>query len=362
MLTLWAGQARVRGKIENPKKQTMNPKILVTGGAGFIGSHTCLELLQQNYDVVAVDNFANSHIESLNRVQKIANRTLTFVELDLLDIPALKSVFEKHSFDAVIHFAGMKAVGESNEIPLTYYNNNITSSLNLLEVMKQNQVHNLVFSSSATVYGSSDEVPLKESTPTSAINPYGKTKWFSEMIFEDFQKAHPEWNIALLRYFNPIGAHESGQMGEDPNGIPNNLTPFVSQTLIGEHDHVRIFGDDYPTKDGTGVRDYIHVLDLADGHIKALDHLIQQKPGLDVFNLGTGEGSSVYDVIHAFEKAAGKKVPVKVYPRREGDAPTSYADVSKAEEILGWKAQRNLDDMCRDTWSWQTQNPQGYRG
>ena len=289
----------------------MQYKILVTGGAGFIGSHTCLELLQGDHQVVVVDNLANSHEESLSRVQSMAGAKLEFNKVDMLDAAALRTVFEKHSFNAVIHFAGMKAVGESNDIPLTYYDNNLSSSINLLKLMKEFKVNDLVFSSSATVYGNDNPVPLKEDMPTTAINPYGKTKWFSEMIFEDYQKANPEFNIALLRYFNPIGAHESGNIGEDPNGIPNNLTPYISQTLIGKYDFVRVFGDDYPTADGTGIRDYIHVVDLADGHVKAIEHLISQKPGMATFNLGTGQGSSVLDVIRSFEKASGKKSPLQ---------------------------------------------------
>ncbi len=333
--------------------------ILVTGGAGYIGSHTCLELLNEDYNVIVVDNLANSKEEALKRVEKLTGRELTFYRLDLLNKSKLFKVFENHSIDAVIHFAGYKAVGESVEIPLSYYQNNITGTLNLCEVMKEHNVKNLVFSSSATVYGDPDTVPIEEDFPLSATNPYGRTKLFIEEILRDLHTAESDWNIALLRYFNPVGAHDSGQIGEDPNDIPNNLMPYISQVAVGKLEQLSIFGDDYPTKDGTGVRDYIHVVDLSIGHLKALEKL-EENPGLVTYNLGTGEGYSVLEVVKAFEEATGQDIPYKITGRRPGDIAECYADPQKAKEELGWQAERNLLDMCRDVWKWQSQNPNGY--
>lgn len=333
--------------------------ILVTGGAGYIGSHTCLELLEANYNVIVVDNLDNSKEESLRRVENITGRELTFYKLDLLDKPDLDKVFENHAIDSVIHFAGYKAVGESVEKPLAYYHNNITGTLNLCEVMQAQGVRDLVFSSSATVYGDPASVPIKEDFPLSATNPYGRTKLFIEEILRDLNKAKNDWNIALLRYFNPVGAHSSGEIGEDPNDIPNNLMPYISQVAVGKLEQLSIFGDDYPTEDGTGVRDYIHVVDLAIGHLKALEKL-NEDPGLVTYNLGTGEGYSVLDVVKAFEKATGQEIPYKITGRRPGDIAECYADPAKARRELGWQAERSLEDMCRDVWKWQTQNPDGY--
>lgn len=333
--------------------------ILVTGGAGYIGSHTCLELLNEDYNVIVVDNLANSKEEALRRVEELSGRELTFYRLDLLNKSKLFEVFEKHSIDAVIHFAGYKAVGESVEIPLSYYQNNITGTLNLCEAMKEYNVKNLVFSSSATVYGDPDTVPIKEDFPLSATNPYGRTKLFIEEILRDLHTSESDWNIALLRYFNPVGAHDSGQIGEDPNDIPNNLMPYISQVAVGKLKQLSIFGDNYPTKDGTGVRDYIHVVDLSIGHLKALEKL-EENPGLVTYNLGTGEGYSVLEVVKAFEEATGQNIPYKITGRRPGDIAECYADPQKAKEELGWQAERNLLDMCRDVWKWQSQNPNGY--
>ncbi len=334
-------------------------EILVTGGAGYIGSHTCLELLQAGNNVVVVDNLSNSKEESLLRVQRLANKSLAFYPVDICDRQALEGVFNRHSVEAVIHFAGLKAVGESTTIPLHYYQNNVTGSLVLCEVMAAHGVKNIVFSSSATVYGDINPAPLRENYPLAPINPYGRTKWMIEEILRDLARADAAWNIALLRYFNPVGAHTSGQIGEDPNGIPNNLFPYVTQVAVGRLPEVRVFGDDYSTPDGTGIRDYIHVVDLAIGHLRALEKL-RQSPGVVTYNLGTGHGSSVLEVVHSFEKACGKKIPYKVVERRPGDAAISYADPALAEQELGWKAQRSLDEMCRDAWNWQELNPQGY--
>lgn len=333
--------------------------ILVTGGAGFIGSHTCLESLKEGHSVIAVDNLANSSKESLKRVEDIADKTLTFYEEDLLNKDKLDAIFNEHLIDTVIHFAGYKAVGESVAKPLSYYQNNIISTLNLCEVMREHDVYNLVFSSSATVYGDPDTVPIKENFPTSAVNPYGRTKLFIEEILRDLYVGDKQWNIALLRYFNPVGAHESGRIGEDPNDIPNNLMPYITQVAVGKLDKLSIFGDDYDTHDGTGVRDYIHVVDLAIGHLKVLEKL-EQNPGVVTYNLGTGQGYSVLDVVKAFEKASGQEVPYQITDRRPGDAASCYADPSKAEQELNWRAQRNLEDMCRDSWQWQSKNPDGY--
>ena len=334
-------------------------RILVTGGTGYIGSHTTLELLQAGHDVVVMDNLANSSTESLNRVQELSGRTAAFVQADLLDPEALESIFTEHSPEAVIHFAGLKAVGESVAKPLHYYRNNVAGTLNLLAAMDRHDVRTIVFSSSATVYGASEEVPLVEKMPMDAVNPYGRTKEQIEDILADLGASDERWSIALLRYFNPVGAHESGRIGEDPTGVPNNLLPFVAQVAVGRRDKVMVFGNDYPTPDGTGVRDYIHVMDLAAGHLAALDYIAARK-GVKRWNLGTGNGSSVLEVLAAFSKAAGREVPYEFAPRRPGDAAVSYADPSAALAELGWSAGRSLDDMCRDHWNWQKQNPQGY--
>jgi len=334
-------------------------KILVTGGAGYIGSHTCVELLQAGHDVIVVDNLVNSKEEALKRVQKITGKQLVFHKVDLLDKKGLNSVFEKSAIDAVIHFAGLKAVGESVSIPLRYYHNNITGTLILCEIMERHKVKNLVFSSSATVYGNPHKVPIKEDFPISATNPYGLSKLMIEEILQDLYCADESWNIALLRYFNPVGAHESGQIGEDPNGIPNNLMPYITQVAIGKLSELSVFGNDYPTPDGTGIRDYIHVVDLAVGHIKALEKLTSN-PGVVIYNLGTGQGHSVLEVVSAFEQAAGKKIPYKIVKRRPGDIASCYADTSKAERELNWSARRGLSEMCRDSWRWQSSNPDGY--
>jgi UDP-glucose 4-epimerase len=334
-------------------------KILVTGGAGYIGSHTCVELLAASYELIVVDNLSNSKEESLRRVQEITGKSLAFYKLDLLDRPALENVFANHPISTVVHFAGLKAVGESVSIPLRYFHNNITGTLTLCEVMKEFGVRNLVFSSSATVYGEPETVPIKEDFPLSATNPYGRSKLMIEDILRDLHHAEPGWNIALLRYFNPVGAHASGRIGEDPNGIPNNLLPYVAQVAVGRLPHVRVFGNDYPTPDGTGVRDYIHVVDLAIGHLKALQKL-EQNPGIITYNLGTGQGYSVLDVIHAFEQACGKPIPYQIAERRPGDIAASYADPSLAHRELAWRAERGLLAMCKDTWQWQSLNPNGY--
>ncbi len=333
--------------------------ILVTGGAGYIGSHTVLELLQLGNEVVVVDNLSNSSKESLKRVESITQKVPIFYELDLLDKSSLENVFEKHSIDSVIHFAGYKAVGESVQKPMMYYVNNINSTLVLCEVMKKYNVRNLVFSSSATVYGDPETVPITEESSLSATNPYGRTKLFIEYILKDLHVSDSSWNIALLRYFNPVGAHKSGLIGEDPNDIPNNLMPYVSQVAVGKLKQLSVFGDDYSTPDGTGVRDYIHVVDLALGHLKAIDKL-KSDPGLVIYNLGTGKGTSVLDMIKAFENASGKNVDYKIAPRRAGDIATCYAHPAKAENELGWKAERGIKEMCEDAWKWQSENPNGY--
>lgn len=333
--------------------------ILVTGGTGFIGSHTVLELLKEDYQVVVMDNLSNSKTESLNRVQKITGKEAKFHQLDLLDEDGLDRLFSAYEFDAVIHFAGLKAVGESVEKPLLYFKNNISGTINLCEAMKKYGVKNLVFSSSATVYGDPEKSPIPEDSPVTSVNPYGRTKLTIEYILKDLYDSDQSWNIALLRYFNPVGAHESGLIGEDPNGIPNNLMPFVTQVAVGKLEKLRVFGNDYPTHDGTGVRDYIHVVDLAVGHLKALEKL-ENKPGVVTYNLGTGTGSSVLDVVKAFEKANDIEIPYEITARRPGDAAICYADPSKAEKELNWKAERDLVDMCRDAWNWQQKNPNGY--
>lgn len=334
-------------------------KVLVTGGAGYIGSHTVLCLLEEGHEVVVFDNLSNSSVESLRRVQELTGRTVTFHEGDLLDRDAMDRILTRGGIEAVIHFAGLKAVGESVEKPLTYYKNNVVGTLNLLQSMEDAGVRKLVFSSSATVYGASNEVPLAESVPMNATNPYGRTKEHIEDILSDLSDADARWSVALLRYFNPAGAHESGRIGEDPRGTPNNLLPFVAQVAVGRRKEVLVYGDDYPTLDGTGVRDYIHVMDLATGHLAALKFL-QDRTGHYRWNLGTGRGSSVLDVIKAFSAAADRDIHYKIGPRRPGDAAESYADVSAANSDLSWKAQRDLNSMCQDHWNWQRLNPTGY--
>lgn len=333
--------------------------ILVTGGAGYIGSHTCVQLLDAGYGVIVVDNLSNSKEESLKRVERITGKGISFNRTDLLDKASLSSIFAENQIDSVIHFAGLKAVGESVAVPLRYYNNNITGTIVLCEVMKERGVKNIVFSSSATVYGDPESVPIRENFPLGATNPYGRSKLMIEEILRDLHVSDSEWNIALLRYFNPVGAHESGLIGEDPNDIPNNLMPFISQVAIGKRDELSVFGNDYPTPDGTGVRDYIHVVDLAIGHIHALKKL-EQEPGVVTYNLGTGHGYSVLEMVKAFEKGSGRKVPYKITARRPGDIASCYADPTKAYEELGWKASRGIDEMCSDAWRWQSKNPNGY--
>jgi len=334
-------------------------RILVTGGAGFIGSHTCVELLNQGHQVVVIDNLSNSQQEALTRVEKITGKTLQFHQLDLLDLSGLDRVFSKNRFDMVIHFAGLKAVGESVKIPLRYYENNVTGTINLLKAMTNRGVKNIVFSSSATVYGEPKTVPITEDFPLSATNPYGRTKLVIEQILGDLYTSDPAWNIAILRYFNPVGAHPSGLIGEDPQGIPNNLMPYISRVAVGKLEKLSVFGNDYPTPDGTGVRDYIHVDDLAKGHVAAVNKLTAH-PGLVIYNLGTGQGTSVLEMITAFEKASGKKIPYVIGPHRAGDIPACFADPSKAQKELGWKAEKSILDMCVDAWHWQSQNPNGY--
>lgn len=336
--------------------------ILVTGGAGFIGSHTCVELINAGYDVVVVDNLSNSCEESLERVKKITGKDVKFYEADIVDREAMNNIFDNESVDAVIHFAGLKAVGESVVKPLEYYYNNITGTLVLCDVMRNHGVKNIVFSSSATVYGDPAFIPITEECPKGACtNPYGWTKSMLEQILTDLHTADPEWNVILLRYFNPIGAHKSGLIGEDPKGIPNNLVPYVTQVAIGKLECLGVFGDDYDTHDGTGVRDYIHVVDLAIGHVKAIEKL-KDKEGVSIYNLGTGKGYSVLDIVHAFEKACGREIKYAIKPRRAGDIATCYSDATKAYKELGWKAERDLDEMCEDSWRWQSMNPNGYRG
>ena len=335
--------------------------ILVTGGTGFIGSHTCVELLNQGYDVVVVDNLCNSNPEVLNRVKQITGKTVAFYEVDLLDSSALNAVFEQHSIDAVIHFAGLKAVGESTQIPLSYYHNNLTGTLILLDIMANHGVFDLGFSSSATVYGDNNPIPYVEHFPLSSTSPYGRTKVMIEQFLQDAHMSDPRWNVSLLRYFNPVGAHPSGLIGEDPNGIPNNLMPFITQVAVGKREKLSVFGGDYPTHDGTGVRDYIHVVDLALGHIKALEKLANQtEKSIEAYNLGAGKGFSVLDVVNAFEKASKQLIPYEIMARRAGDIAEFYADPKKASDALGWQVQLSLEDMCRDAWYWQSKNPQGY--
>lgn len=335
--------------------------ILVTGGAGYIGSHTVVELIKLGKEVVIVDNLSNSSILVLDRIEEITGKRPTFYELDVADKAALRSVFEKESIEAAIHFAGYKAVGESVEKPVMYYENNIISTLSLVEVMAEFGVKKIVFSSSATVYGLNNLSPLLENMPTSATNPYGYTKVMLEQILRDLEVSDKEWSVALLRYFNPIGAHESGLIGEDPAGIPNNLMPFIAQVAVGKRAELSVFGNDYDTVDGTGVRDYIHVVDLALGHIKALEK-ISDTTGVYTYNLGSGQGTSVLELVQAFEKVNGVKVPYKIVDRRPGDVATCYANADKALAELNWKTEKTIEDMCRDTWNWQSKNPNGYKG
>lgn len=334
-------------------------KILVTGGAGYIGSHTCVELLNHDYEVIVVDNLYNSCEEALERVEKITGKTLTFYEGDLLDRELLDRIFEKERPEAVIHFAGYKAVGESVEKPIEYYHNNITGTLILCDVMRKYDCKKIVFSSSATVYGDPAFVPITEECPKGVItNPYGQTKSMIEQILTDIQISDPSWSVVLLRYFNPIGAHSSGLIGEDPKGIPNNLVPYIAKVAVGKLEKLGVFGDDYDTPDGTGVRDYIHVVDLAAGHVCALEHI---KEGVSIYNLGTGHGYSVLDVVKAYGKACGKEIPYEIKPRRAGDIAQCYSDPSKAERELGWNARYGIEEMCRDSYHWQSQNPDGYQ-
>ena len=335
--------------------------VLVTGGAGYIGSHTCVELLESGEEIVIVDNFVNSKPEALERIREITGKDFKFYEVDLLDREGLDRVFAQNQIDAVIHFAGLKAVGESVAQPLRYYHNNITGTLILCELMEKYGVKKLVFSSSATVYGAPESVPIREDARLTTTNPYGSTKLYIEGILRDLWVADKDWSIALLRYFNPIGAHKSGLIGEDPNGIPNNLVPYIAKVAVGALEKVHVFGNDYPTPDGTGVRDYIHVVDLAKGHVAAIKKL-EQKPGLFICNLGTGKGYSVLDVIKAYEKACGKTLPYVIDPRRPGDIATVYADPAKAKNELGWEAQYGIEEMCADSWKWQSMNPNGYKG
>ena len=334
-------------------------QVLVTGGAGYIGSHTCVQLLEAGYEVTVVDNLSNSSKEAICRIEKITGKKVKFYEEDLLNKEALKNIFKENKFCAVIHFAGLKAVGESVSVPLKYYYNNIVSTLNLCEVMSEFNVKKLVFSSSATVYGKPKSVPIREDFPLSCTNPYGRTKLMIEEILRDLYVSDNDWDIAILRYFNPIGAHESGMLGEDPKDIPNNLLPYIAQTAIGKREYVHVFGNDYDTHDGTGVRDYIHVVDLADGHLKALKK-IENSVGVVTYNLGTGKGYSVLDMLKAFSEACGHEVPYKIEARRPGDIDACFADPSFAEAEIGFVAKKKLEDMCRDTWRWQSMNPDGY--
>lgn len=334
--------------------------ILITGGAGYIGSHTCIELLNNNYKIIVVDNLSNSSIESLNRVKEITGKQFKFYNESVLNREKMNEIFLGNNIEAVIHFAGFKAVGESTTIPLTYYYNNIISTIILCDVMQKHNVKKFIFSSSATVYGIPKTSPITEEFPLSVTNPYGQTKLMIEQIMRDVAKADGEWSIALLRYFNPFGAHQSGRIGEDPNGIPNNLMPYVTQVAVGKLKELNIFGNDYPTKDGTGVRDYIHVVDLAKGHVKALEKVLETT-GIDAYNLGTGKGYSVLEMVNAFEKVSGKKIPYKIIGRRPGDVAICFADVSKAKRELGWEAEYGVEEMCLDSWRWQVNNKNGYQ-
>jgi UDP-glucose 4-epimerase len=343
-----------------PNQGGQNMKILVTGGTGYIGSHTIVELLNAGHDVVAIDNLSNSNAMSLERVSEITGKSVVFHNIDIRDFDSLNSLLDNYYFDCCIHFAGLKAVGESVAKPLDYYDNNVCGTVNLLRALNKHNCKNIIFSSSACVYGNPKIIPISENCPKGlCTNPYGQTKSMIEEIMIDLHKSDSNWNIVLLRYFNPIGAHQSGKIGEDPNGVPNNLMPYITQVAIGKRSELNIFGDDYDTHDGTGVRDYIHVVDLARGHVCAL-RAIEDKCGLEIFNLGTGHGYSVLDVVHAFEKANGVKIPYVIKPRRVGDVAVCYSDAGKAEQILGWCAEFNLEDMCRDSWNWQKNNPNGY--
>lgn len=334
--------------------------VLITGGAGYIGSHVAVELLNKNYKVIVYDNLTNSSKISVKRVEEITGKNIIFYEADILDEKKLSKVFEKENIDVVIHCAALKAVGESVKKPLEYYHNNISGTLSLLKIMRKYSCKNIIFSSSATVYGDPEKVPITEDFPKGiCTNPYGWTKSMMEQIMTDLQKSDPEWKVVLLRYFNPIGAHESGKIGEDPQGIPNNLLPYIAQVSVGKLDYLRVFGDDYDTVDGTGVRDYIHVVDLAKGHVLSVDK-IDKLEGVSIINLATGNGYSVLEVLKAFEKACGKKISYKIVERREGDIAKCFADASKAYEVLGWKAEKGIDEMCEDSWRWQSQNPNGY--
>ena len=334
--------------------------VLVTGGAGYIGSHTCVELLEKGFDVVIIDNLVNSSAKAVERIEEITGKSVTFYQEDVRNRAALDRIFEKHDINCAIHFAGLKAVGESVAMPLEYYDNNLFSTVRLCEAMRDHGVKNIVFSSSATVYSGDNEMPLKESSRTGmCTNPYGWTKYMSEQILRDTAKAVEDWSVVLLRYFNPIGAHKSGRIGEDPRGIPNNLMPFIAQVAVGRRDHLNVFGNDYDTPDGTGVRDYIHVVDLAKGHVAAIAGM-QKLDGVQIFNLGTGIGYSVMDIIKAFDKACGKELPYVIDPRRPGDVAQCYSDPSRAAAVLGWKAEKTLEDMCADAWRWQSNNPNGY--
>ena len=334
--------------------------VLVTGGAGYIGSHTCVELLSSGYGVIVIDNLCNSNPKSLDRVQELTGKSLTFYEGDVRDEALLTKIFSTHEIGCVIHFAGLKAVGESVAKPWEYYDNNLNSTLVLTKVMKKAGMKKIIFSSSATVYTAGSEMPLREESPTGGCtNPYGWTKYMGEQILRDIAFADKEWSVVLLRYFNPIGAHHSGLIGEDPKGVPNNLMPYISQVAVGRREKLGVFGNDYDTPDGTGVRDYIHVVDLARGHVKALDH-IAELPGVSVINLGTGIGYSVLDIVRAFSKACGKELPYVIEARRPGDVATCYSDPSRAKKLIGWTAEKNLEDMCADAWNWQKNNPNGY--
>ena len=354
-LTRCGKKAAAKENMEDTKM-----KILVTGGAGYIGSHTCVELLNAGYDVVVMDNLYNASEKAIERVEQITGKKVTFYKTDMLDREGVKKIFDNEKIDAVIHFAGLKAVGESVHKPIEYYHNNMTGTLILCDEMRNHGVKNIIFSSSATVYGNPAQIPITEECPKGTpTNPYGWTKSMLEQVLTDIHTADPEWNVILLRYFNPIGAHKSGLIGEDPKGIPNNLMPYISQVAVGKLEKLGVFGDDYDTPDGTGVRDYIHVVDLAKGHVKAINYIFSN-PGLDVINLGTGVGYSVLDMVKAFGKACGKEIPYEIKPRRAGDIAMCYADPAKAARVLGWKAEKGLDEMCADTWRWQSQNPNGY--
>lgn len=335
-------------------------KVLLTGGIGYIGSHTCIELLNAGHNVVIIDNLVNSKLTALRRIEEITGESALFYQADIRDRKKLDEIFVRHDFNAIIHFAGLKAVGESVEKPLPYYQNNLEGSLTLFDIMKKHGIKNIVFSSSATVYGNPERVPVREDFPANPTNPYGRSKWMIECILTDLHKSEKDWNIIILRYFNPTGAHPSGKIGEDPNGTPNNLMPYISQVAVGKFQKLRVFGNDYDTPDGTGVRDYIHVVDLAQGHLRALEKL-SAKPGLKIYNLGTGRGFSVLEVIKAFEKASGKSIPYKIVARRPGDVGSSFADASLANLELGWRPSRGIEDITFDAWNWQKSNPLGYK-